>query len=104
MKLTAIDGVGDAKADLLEDEGWSTVQHVAAANLSQITRLDGVGSEVVVSAQDLLGWGSDLVERPNGTIPCTYCDYSAPSLQLADFHIQEQCRENPDANNPYSNE
>jgi len=57
-EITDIKGVGPAKAETLEDEGYETVQEIADAEPEELAEVDGVGDdralEYIVGAEDVL--------------------------------------------------
>jgi len=62
-EITDIKGVGPAKAETLEDEGYETVQEIADAEPEELAEVDGVGDdralEYIVGAEDVLAESQD---------------------------------------------
>lgn len=95
MKLTKVKGVSANKAETLEENGLPTAEHLASANLHYLSGIDGVGAEVVESAQELLGWESKLVDHRNEPFQCSYCGKRG-FVDYAPLQVHEnRCEENP---------
>jgi hypothetical protein len=63
VDVTAVEGVGEAKADALEEAGFESVEDVRSADTDEIADADGLGEK---SAERLIDNASSLDVRSNG--------------------------------------
>jgi hypothetical protein len=63
VDVTAIEGVGEVKADALEEAGYESVEEVRAADTDEIADAEGLGEK---SAERLIDNASSLDVRSNG--------------------------------------
>lgn len=70
MRLTEIEGLGEAKADRLRDMGYECVEDVAMANLNRILSIKGIGPEMVRDAQRIVGVEGNRIDPDRITYRC----------------------------------
>lgn len=102
-QVTDITGIGPAKAETLEEEGYGTVEEIAEADRETLAAVDGVGEdralEFIVGASDLLeeGQEEELEEEEDGD------EFDLKPSEVAD-EINGEDEEEEDEDEPVEDE
>jgi N utilization substance protein A len=82
FKLTDAPGVGAKLADKLTEEGYGTLDALAAATPEQLAAVEGVGGK---TAQSIIDWAVDLKQNSEGATPSAEPSTDKDGLEGSDF-------------------